>query len=219
MVALLGSIGADLDDTHIVGTMAGEVTHGIFEQAPAEESQAVLERRANRLPQGFIGAERATSITGELSAIAWALLWALAHAGDKEVRVYVDCMPAMNHAADVSFLSVHPVLGGLISYIASCFKPGQLQFAHVKGHNGQPWNELADFTAKSVLSGDRDSSPVPYAQVAKLVLAKGLHDWGWLSRASDTVRAQYPPMKEGAFLIGTPVTKAHLFDSVDPQPV
>ena len=89
----------------------------------------------------------------------------------------------MHHAAGICIMAVHPLLTGLVSYIANTFSSDKLAFRHVKGHHGNAWNELADFAAKALLKGTLEPTKVPHDQIKDLVTATGVHQWGWLLTA------------------------------------
>ena len=94
------------------------------------------------------------SNTMELAAILWALVWIIAHAPGRDVTIEADSLFAANVTTGRWSEGRHVELGRLCS---SCFLVvGQLaavSFAHVRAHDGNSWNELADCLAKHAAGG------------------------------------------------------------------
>ena len=86
----------------------------------------------------------------------------------------------MRHAQGLTLLTVHPMLTGLVTFIARFFN-ARLSSLHIKGNSGNPWDELADFTTKSLLATKLEPAQTPFEQIKELVSATGLHEWGLAS--------------------------------------
>ena len=68
--------------------------------------------------------------------------------------IHYDCLPAGHACFGFWQSSTQPRLAAMmagLSQLANCLLPVGGQ--HVKGHAGQPWNEMADAVAKAVCKG------------------------------------------------------------------
>ena len=113
--------------------------------------------RSSPLSGLFIGASRPTSASAEASAIVFALLWLLSNIGKPEFASLkgVTVLYDSTFAAGITFFFsqslVHPALAELGTTLTKMLSSKvQIKAAHVKGHSGNPWNELADRVSEAV---------------------------------------------------------------------
>ena len=71
-----------------------------------------------------------------------------------------------------------------------------VRFGHVKAHEGNPFNELADCLAKRA-AGDV-VAPLP-DDVSSLLACRGSVTWEWLHGLPPAARVAYPPLCDGCF--------------------
>ena len=72
-----------------------------------------------------------------------------------------------------------------------------VRFEHVKAHEGNPFNELADGLAKRAAGGV--VAPLP-AGVASLLVCRDNVTWEWLHCLPSETRDAYPPLCDGSFV-------------------
>ena len=70
-------------------------------------------------------------------------------------------------------------------------------FEHVKAHEGNPFNELADCLAKRAAGGV--DAPL-LVEVAHLLHCHDSETWEWLHGVPHDVRGAYPPLRDGCFV-------------------
>ncbi|CAE7386010.1 unnamed protein product [Symbiodinium sp. CCMP2592] len=113
------------------------------------------------------------ALTAEQVAVAAALLWALqarALLPRIDCLLHVDCLAA-GRAADGSWSPVD-ALSVQVHNLELALRELEgvtVQIAHVKGHSGDGWNELADAVAKSASRGQRSFAEPPEATCRALL--------------------------------------------------
>ncbi|OLQ12453.1 hypothetical protein AK812_SmicGene3619 [Symbiodinium microadriaticum] len=150
----------------------------------------------------WIGAEEHSALNGERSAVFWAMSWILGVHSTIPCRLHCDCIVAAFQAAGkfgssqsdrlaVACRSLAHVLGVLGKFRADTIR-------HVKGHNGHPYNELADVLAgaSAVEVSDIPGHFRPFsAWVAAHVI-----EWLWLAVASLTQPSVWPEWSHSHFV-------------------
>eukprot|EP00435_Cladocopium_sp_Y103_P045347 s1596_g13.t1 len=100
----------------------------------------------------FIGTEEIGSEFAEREALFWAAIWRLAVNLDLPTVFRSDSVTTADQSMGRSGCSdMHPTfmcLRSTMQALESVLDPGCLAVEHVRGHAGDPWNELADFLAK-----------------------------------------------------------------------
>ena len=151
---------------------------------------------------------KAPALLAEQVAITLALLWigqAVHFLAFSKATIHFDCQPA-GWGADGSWAPCNEYaekLRGLESYVR--FLTGnRLEFAYVRAHNGEAWNECADVMAKLAATG---SDLVPKAPVdnCKAFLQT---DYSWTATAAGAMQTQVFPIKQGRFLEWSPSDRA-----------
>ncbi|CAE7940187.1 unnamed protein product, partial [Symbiodinium sp. KB8] len=125
------------------------------------------------------------ALHAEHTAIAVAILWALQLRGQVQkvhCKVLFDCTAA-GWAAEGTWRATGAT-GEFVHQLDMIAKatPGiRLEYEHVRGHSGDPWNDLADYVAKTAAS---QASPWPGPP---LPLCKALqeHDIAWIAPEVD----------------------------------
>ena len=80
-------------------------------------------------------------------------------------------------------------------YMAARATPGiQLNFSHVRGHSGDPWNDLADYVAKTAASQTCDW-PSPPQELCRSLAAQ---DVSWLAPELDARVHHAVPIFDGS---------------------
>jgi len=97
----------------------------------------------------FIGAERHTVNTGELTAVYWALSW-LHRRKEKSATVYTDSQYARRAVRGINAAISN---GDLVQRVRGVCIGTAYRVLWVKAHAGHRWNELADRFAKEQLNG------------------------------------------------------------------
>ena len=73
----------------------------------------------------------------------------------------------------------------------------EVRFEHVKAHDGNPFNELADGLAKRAAKGS--VAPIP-GDVARLLVCSNSVAWEWMHGMPPETRGSYPPVRNGSFV-------------------
>ena len=105
---------------------------------------------------GYIGAERPTNNTGELTAIAQALEYILADRSGRPVLVRYDSLYAGNMAAGRWRPRKNKALVSHVRRLwtrAHTHLHGRLWTSHVYGHSNHQWNDRADALASQGRGG------------------------------------------------------------------
>ena len=138
------------------------------------------------------------SNTMELAAILWALVWVVVTCPPHSVCIVSDSLFAINATQALWGWGGHSDLAGLCAALllvargTSC-----VRFEHVRGHDCNPFNELADCLAKRASLGV--SSALPEALCSALV-ADSRMSWEWIHSLDPARRSAYPDLRDGAFV-------------------
>ena len=107
----------------------------------------------------YVGATVCNNFVAEVNAIAWAVLWYVQFPFHVSVSINYDCTPAADVIAGRANARNHCCTLKLSRAVlrACCTCP--VAWSHVKGHSGNPWNELCDALANGVADGRVSGSP------------------------------------------------------------
>ena len=116
----------------------------------------------NAQQAGYIGAQRATNNTAELTAIARALEYIIEDKSGRPAVIRYDSMYAGNIATGTWRARANRALAQRIRALwtrAHDHLQGQLWASHVYGHNGHKWNERADELARRGARASNEGAP------------------------------------------------------------
>ena len=125
---------------------------------PNHDEGTVVEEQSGRVITDpnhplWIGAEIGSNNTGELTAIYWALEWALHHAdvpaSEYEGNVIVTIYSDSNYALNMVFGSWKPstnkkLIQEIRSFADYVSRYITIEHSHIRAHSGFKWNEVAD---------------------------------------------------------------------------
>ena len=141
-----------------------------------------------------IGATEHSAVNGERTAVFWAICWLLFIDGSVAREVHSDCLVAARQADGSHGATSQVVIASACRAIAHAHDavrtPSLLAVSHVKGHSGDPYNELADVLAGAVALGD---SPLPdhCLPLCRWAQDRSL-EWLWLTLAASQEQTEYP---------------------------
>ena len=115
----------------------------------------------------YIGAQKITNNTAELSAIIWAIAWAIQLKERADICFHYDNFQVEAAAMEINAFKSNTTMTQIIAFLHEklCSIRGyhSISFRHVKGHSGQPWNEMADWLA-SDKPADVPTLQIPFPQ-------------------------------------------------------
>ena len=135
----------------------GEDPHGSFAFVGYLAGDVILEKDTRWETQG-IGAARLDPLTAERCAIYWALAWAHHVLTEPSCPVmpsfflHFDCTAAGWEASGTqgpTFDNMSILAIAIRSLAIRLSARTEVQYRHIHGHSGQPWNEFADVAARS----------------------------------------------------------------------
>ncbi|CAE7526831.1 unnamed protein product [Symbiodinium sp. CCMP2592] len=147
----------------------------------------------------YPGAEGHSAVNGERTAIFWAACWLLGIDKSLPRTLHSDCLIAANQAeghyganTDVAFVKA---CRAIVQVHDALHKNNRLVIRHVKGHSGDPYNELADVLAGNELV---ENSTIPeflwwYCSCAR----DQTLEWLWLTIAALPADGTLPVLLDG----------------------
>ena len=177
----------------------------------------------NDVSEAWMGARQATNIDAELQAMIVAQITAIAALQGSTVVI----RPDLQFSHQLATLSVgarkDDVLAGSVAGLGSITAPF-VEVHEVRGHTGDPWNELADRLAKYALALGSNHGTFPVHLARRLASSKLLREWLWWGSATATHKAAFPvECQEGQWgitpcndrmsetLLAPPVLEDHAF--------
>ena len=145
----------------------------------------------------WIGANCPDNIAAELTAVVAAQAIALQSDSSSQFCIRPDLTLSRILSQESATTKAHPRLAQLARLTAQ-WNQGRVTYKEVRGHAGDPWNELADAVAKYCV--DRDRAAHFHFEFAELhLLALEKHDvaWDWLNYEHPSLWACMPPCLEG----------------------
>ena len=154
-----------------------------------------------------------TSYAAEVLAIAYALS-AVFHVPNVPCIIHSDCLSAGLVTAGAVGRTRSQVRDINLAVRALCLavaaqRDTDVEIRHIRGHSGQPWNELADAAAKRVVSGVIGHQHVPWNRApgeASFVQSTVQH--AWLFRV--TGDGEFPEVDNDVFVRGDFVPAQHV---------
>ncbi|CAE7905413.1 rngB [Symbiodinium microadriaticum] len=163
-----------------------------------------------------------SALEAEQAAVAVALLWAIQMRSmipALTCTVHFDCLSAGLGASG----KWQPVgeMGAPtrhLDLLAQSLPGLSIQYQHVKGHEGNAWNELADGVAKALSLGGCIAAPPPDAAIRAFLEA----DLSWAGISCSAAANGSLPIEQGMFTVGEPsfrpfqLTESQLIPTIDP---
>ena len=138
------------------------------------------------------------SNTMELAAVLWALVWVVISCPPCAVCIATDSLFSSNAVEALWGVGGHSQLACFCSSVLLIARQiTGVRFGHVKAHDGNPFNELADGLAKKAAGGVVAPLPV---DVARLLICRDNVTWEWLHCLPPECRDAYPPLCDGSFV-------------------
>ena len=136
--------------------------------------------------------------TMELAAVLWAFVWVVISCPIRNVCIATGFLFSSNVAEALWGVGGHAQLACLCSsLLLTAEQISDVRFEHVKAHEGNPFNELADGLAKRAAGGS--VAPIP-ADVSCLLVCSDSVSWEWLHGLPPETRGAYPPLRDGSFV-------------------
>ena len=151
----------------------------------------------DRTNTSWIGADSLDNIAAEFEAFLIALL--LVHSEQLPGRVVVrpDLQLSQGVAAFSCSTCSNPILATLIRQLAY-WMGTRLEVVEVRGHQGHPWNELADSLAKMALGVDiEEVDPAFLEPLHQFAVANMDAQWAWLQKCPTSLLHAFPPLCDG----------------------
>ena len=161
----------------------------------------------------WIGADHADNISAELTAVASALVASLCSSVLQSVIIRPDLRLSAMLTEGLWHCKTHTKLARLCRTLGQWFHKVHGRFCEVRGHAGDPWNELADSIARHQLFNHCSLGSVDWSPFASLVQSDDL-DWAWLLAAPPCLHRCLPPGSENGIWQITP----SCLKPVDPPP-
>ena len=150
----------------------------------------------------WIGASKHSAPNGELSAIFWALAWVFQAPQGVQCRIWSDCQFAVGQTAGWSGFNGPDLLPeacrAMFIAAEAAGKVAWHSLQHVKGHSGNPYNELADVLAKQPQFVPSDI-PDQQASLASWASSRDLQ-WLWLYVEAVRHPHLWPTLEYGTFI-------------------
>ena len=139
----------------------------------------------------WLGADHYDNIAAELTAVNVAMIACL---GLERVPVIIrpDLALSARLAMHQWNCQVHPVLGRLCQVLGSWFHKCAGRFIEVRGHSGDPWNELADAVARHSLHTQEAVGTINIEEFSSPAKSPDLN-WAWMLDAPPTLHRCLPP--------------------------
>ena len=189
------------------GSFDGRVSSWAFAaiaECPAGVFLVAWARGQVRLPEQnwFIGAPDHSALSAERSAVFWASAWLLGLSSAITCTIHCDCLTAAYQASGkygaASQVSFAAACRSLVQALEAKGQFNASSILHVRGHQGNPYNELADTLASAVSLGE-SSLPVQYRHVCHWAVHETL-SWLWLSVAALRQPSLWPDMRGQTFV-------------------
>ena len=134
----------------------------------------------------------------ELAAVLWALVWVVISCPPCSPCIATGSMFSCNVVGAIWSVGGHAQLACLCSSLLLVARQvAEVRFQHVKAHEGNPFNELADGLALRAAGGF--VAPLP-GDVARLLVCSNSVAWEWMHGMPPEARGSYPPVQDGSFV-------------------
>ena len=196
------SVGISSISVYTDGSYDGRVSHWAFTAiAHCQYGDFVFAWAKGRVrlagQEWFIGAPDHSALSAERSAVFWATAWLFGVNRDIACTIHCDCLVAAYQAnGKYGDSSASPFAATCRALVQALEARGTFHAAsirHVRGHQGHPYNELADTLA----GANRVDDVAPHAVYGHLCrwATEGTLPWLWLSIAALCQPLLWPDFK------------------------
>ena len=140
----------------------------------------------------WLGANRPDNIAAEVTAACAAMAACLGMDQHLHIVIRPDLKLSAQLATHQWGCTAHPLLCQLCETLGSWFKKCRGTFLEVRGHCGDPWNELADGVAKHCMEVGQAIGFLDLTGYSDLIKTPDLN-WAWLLDAPTTLHQCLPP--------------------------
>ena len=145
----------------------------------------------NDVAPTWIGASTASNIDAELQAMIVAQMVVLTRADLDTVVIRPDLQFSHHLAALKVGSKADSVLPAIVAALGSVMTQ-KVEVVEVRGHTGNPWNELADGLANYAAKCKLNGGTFPVKAVQHLAKGKLCREWLWWQSGSDHHKAAFP---------------------------
>ena len=173
------------------GDQAGWAIAAISHDGHHSYLQGVIAGPVQLSPQqvDWIGAASSTNISAEFTALIVAE--ALALSLPQKVIIRPDLQLSQQLVNGQIMLHQVPTLARTAVSLAN-MSPNSFEVHEVRAHQGHPWNELADATAKSAAFSQEITGSIPWWHLHELALQTHEAGWNWLQTAPEHLQQAFP---------------------------
>ena len=144
----------------------------------------------------WIGADRETNITAEISALIVAQAYAATIPSCIPVVIRPDLSLSRQIVEVHTTLKKYPIMNAISGCLAETCG-SHVQVEEVRAHKSHAWNELADCVAKHVARTDVQVGKVNWEPMHHLAQSQTDRDWMWLQVAQPQMQQVMPPLFDG----------------------
>ena len=139
---------------------------------------------------GWIGTANTDVLAAEVTAIFWALAWAMTAFPGVPIKVVYDNMAAANGSCLRNAWQKEEKLQALL--FALVRQSASIEWEHVYSHTGHPWNELADSASTAASEGSFFAQPPKWQQLQDVVRDVDQLRWAWIATETENYRRALP---------------------------
>ena len=204
---LCGFIGVTSIAIYTDGSFNGSLSTWAFAaiaESPAGKFLLAWARGHVRLEgqQWFIGAPDHSALSAERSAVFWATAWLFGIHKSIACSVHCDCLVAARQASGTYGSAAHNTFAttcrSLVQALEALEGFASNAIHHVRGHKGDPYNELADTLAGAHHIGESEF-PASFRHLCQWATNDTLQ-WLWLSIAALTQPTVWPTVGPRGFV-------------------
>eukprot|EP00438_Fugacium_kawagutii_P026552 Skav203810 [mRNA] locus=scaffold1236:317608:322820:- [translate_table: standard] len=129
----------------------------------------------------WVGASTLDNIAAEFSAMAWASLIALKWAASSTVVIRPDLSLSRLISQGSTAVATNPRLAMLVRSLGGMFPP-HVSVQEVRGHRGDPWNDLADGLARHAACNQGSVGTAECLPLHELAVSELDCGWMWLQK-------------------------------------
>ena len=154
----------------------------------------------------WIGATESTNVTAEVTAMIIAQAFAATQTQFAKIVICPDLTLSRQIAESKVLLKRDQTMSSLSSCLSQMYQL-QTHVEEVRGHQGHPWNELADVIAKHAAKHGTQAGKVNWTVLNALAKERHDREWCWMQNATNAYRSTLPPMYENTVIQVPPYTQ------------